>query len=595
MKDFLFNRFSKLDVAPACALRLGDSVTVSLRLRTELSPDSVSIVIDGEGQTLHLELPMQRCGGDCDYTLYSALITLNSAGLYFFYFSVNAPLGHMEFRAEAGEAPWQLTFYSEEFTAPSWITGGLYYQIFTDRFSRSQKSPPGDKVWGETPDYAPSADGVVRRNDHFGGDLAGIIDKLPYLSKLGVSCIYLCPIFEAESNHKYDTSDYMKIDPRYGDEDDLRELCVKASELGMRVMLDGVFDHTGSNSVYFNRDGRYGGGGAFNTTSSPYYSWYQFSHWPDNYSCWWGIDTMPQVNELEPSYMAFILGEGGVLEKWMDCGVSGWRLDVADELPDDFLSKLRATVKRKVSDGLIIGEVWEDASNKVSYGLRRRYLLGGELDSVTNYSFKNAIIEYALTGRAESLADVVKQVCGNYPKPALDCLMNILGTHDTARIITVMGGREYDSMDEKASVRLTGEDYWRARELLKLCAVLQFTLPGVPCIFYGDEAGLQGYGDPFCRGCFPWGQEDSELTDWYCALSELRRTHTCFDGGELLTLCAQNGVFSFRRQKGHDMCTIVCNMGENDHRAEGLALLSQNCTVADGTLYVRRKGFAILE
>lgn len=592
MKDILFDPFSHLDVFPTNALELGAYFTLSIRLLSSIDVKKVSVILYPATSGTQAEYPMLPGESGGEYTAYACRFCPAETGLYFYRFSVLTDSGKRDIEAE-GE-PWQLTVYDGGYRAPEWITGGLYYQIFTDRFFRGNADSHTDKAWGETPDYAPSADGVVRRDDHFGGDLEGITEKLPYLAELGVSCIYLCPIFEAESNHKYDTADYMKIDPRYGDEAALRALCSNAEKLGMRVMLDGVFDHTGSNSVYFNKDGRYGGGGAYQSQASPYYNWYQFTQWPEKYACWWGIDTLPQVNETEESYMDFILGGGGVIEKWMDCGVSGWRLDVADELPDAFLSRLRETVKRRSPDGLIIGEVWEDASNKVSYGVRRRYLLGGELDSVTNYPFKNAIIEYAKSGAAEAIAKTVATVCGNYPKPALDCLMNVLGTHDTARIITVLGGVEYADMDEKAEARLTGEDYRRARELLKLCALLQFTLPGVPCIYYGDEAGLQGYDDPFCRRCFPWGQEDTELTEWYCALSRLRREHPCFDGGDYFLCAAQDGVFSFERRRYEDRCTIVCNMGDSDRRAEGRVVFSQNCVQSEGAAFIRRHGFAVL-
>ena len=301
-------------------------------------------------------------------------------------------------------AMWQLTCYAADFVTPDWPAGGVMYQIFPDRFFSSgvdKTGVPEDRVlrgdWGGQPQWRPDAAGEIRNNDYFGGDLKGIEQRLDRLCELGVTCLYLNPIFEAHSNHRYDTADYSRIDPLLGDEEDFRSLADTAARLGIRILLDGVFSHTGADSVYFNRECRYPSEGAYQSPSSPYAGWYQFRRWPQEYAGWWGFVTLPEVDELNPGFMAFINGEDGIVRRWLRAGASGWRLDVADELPDGFLDRLRQAVKAEKPDALVLGEVWEDASNKQSYGHRRRYLLGSQLDSVMNYPFRDAVLGF-LTG-----------------------------------------------------------------------------------------------------------------------------------------------------------------------------------------------------
>ncbi|MCL2885022.1 MAG: glycoside hydrolase family 13 protein, partial [Oscillospiraceae bacterium] len=346
-----------------------------------------------------------------------------------------------------------------------------------------------------------------------------------YLKKMGVTCLYLNPIFEAHTSHRYDTADYTEIDPLLGTEADFAALCKAARQCGIRVLLDGVFSHTGADSVYFNKNGRYDSLGAYQSTASPYAPWYQFQAWPDSYAAWWGFPTLPEVNEMEPSYLDFITGEGGVARRWLAAGASGWRLDVADELPDAFIETLRKAVKAEKPDALLLGEVWEDASDKISYGERRRYLLGGELDSVMNYPFRTAMLRFVRgEGGARELHNAVLDIAEHYPPPVLRLLMNPLSTHDTPRALTALAGADATGKDKnwQAATHLSDEARARGTRLLKLAGALQYCLPGVPCLYYGDEAGLEGYADPFNRGCYPWGKEDTELMDWFCKLGALR-------------------------------------------------------------------------
>lgn len=304
---------------------------------------------------------------------------------------------------ETGEIQsWQLTVY-EKTATPLWFGGGVVYQIFPDRFCRLSLPDPTGLVgnrwvhenWNDQPVWAPDSDGEVRNRDFFGGSLNGIIAKLDDLAALGVTVLYLNPIFESASNHRYNTADYLRIDPMLGTEEDFRRLCREAKQRGIRVILDGVFNHTGSQSRYFNADGFYPGVGAAQSTDSPYFNWFSFHPWPTDYDAWWGIMTLPAVQENEPDYRDFIiLGQDSVVRHWLRAGASGWRLDVADELPDDFIAEIRTAMEETAPDSFLLGEVWEDATTKVAYSQRRRYLLGHELHGVMNYPFRTALIAY---------------------------------------------------------------------------------------------------------------------------------------------------------------------------------------------------------
>ena len=403
-------------------------------------------------------------------------------------------------------------------------------------------------------------------NDYFQGDLKGITEKLDYIASLGVTCIYLNPIFEAQSNHRYDTSDYSKIDPLLGSEKDLVYLCEKAKEKGISVILDGVFSHTGDDSIYFNKYGRYNSVGAYQSEKSPYYSWYKFIKHPDNYHSWWGISILPEVIEESEGFLDFITGENGIARRWLRTGVRGWRLDVADELPDVFLDRFRKAVKEENPEALVLGEVWEDASNKFSYGERRRYFGGKQLDSVMNYPFADAIITFIRTGKVEGFSDKILTILENYPKCVIDVLMNHIGTHDTMRAITQLAGEscEYRDRTWQSKTKLTPEQYGLGVRLLKLAAVIQYTLPGVPSLYYGDEAGMQGYKDPFNRYCYPWGKENTELIEFYRSLGKVRGDCSCFKEGEYVTVSEMLGCLAYERRDRKDSVLVIINRNEHE-------------------------------
>ena len=612
MNDILFDSRSELDKLPFGAVATGETVRFGIRTAESLKVTDVTLVVlnDLDGEITEYEL--SQVWEERGYTRFEGCVEFETKGLYWYHFEVvsNGAICTIEKTASGANftenepRSWQLSVYDSDYTTPEWIMGGAFYHIFVDRFRKFGEHPVKDGAilrndWGGVPCYQPDEKGEIKNNDFFGGSMDGVIEKLPYLHELGITCIYLSPIFEAASNHKYDTADYGKIDPSFGDETTFKVLCAEAGKLGIKIICDGVFNHTGSDSVYFNRENNYGDGGAFQTKNSPYYEWYSFSDWPDKYDAWWGIKTLPQVRKDNASFRRFITGENGIIQKWMSLGASGWRLDVADELSDNFLRELRETVKNENPKALIIGEVWEDASNKIAYGNRRHYFEGEELDSVMNYPFKDAIINYVKSGCAEEIREVVESICENYPKPSLDCLMNVLGTHDTERILTVLGGKHFETREERAQAALSDCERKHAKSLLFVASLLQFTLPGVPCIYYGDEAGLEGFEDPFSRRCYPWGLEDSELIDWYKELLLARKNCVSFAGGDYRTLRAENGVLIYTRSRNCVKALMVVNMGTEDVSVElsetDVVLIASNCESKNNSLRIFSEGCAIVE
>jgi glycosidase len=389
------------------------------------------------------------------------------------------------------------------------------------------------------------------------------------LQSLGVTILYLNPIFEAHSNHRYNTADYFQVDPLLGTNKDFSRLCAAAKKRGISVILDGAFSHTGSDSIYFNKEGRYGEGGAYRDPDSPYRPWYNFRQYPHDYESWWGFLTLPNVNETEPSYLEFICGENGVIRHWLALGAAGFRLDVADELPDEFIDAVNRCIKTYNPDGILLGEVWEDASNKISYGIRRRYLLGGQFDSVMNYLFMNAILGYIRNGAWRDFYGVIMQVLENYPKPVVRGLMNMLSTHDTPRALTQLAGLPMTSGDQSWQERnhyLPLDVYDRACRLYTLASVILFGLPGIPCVYYGDESGLSGYRDPFNRVCYPWNYQNEKLIAQISRLGELRRRYPVFGDATFEPMILTEEVVVFLRRAAGISILFAVNRSESRER-----------------------------
>lgn len=571
--EYFFDPLNKICKSQTGAIPEASDLTLNLYQyhvnggEENFSAQSCTLVLNRDGDVPQF-LPMETRQNGWTITL-----RFLKTGLYFYHFLLDDRhfcRGTL-FKGKFGDplSGWQITVYKKDYTTPEWFKGGVMYQIFPDRFYKSGemllKAGAIPKNWGECPQFLPNAQGKIVNNDFFGGNLKGISEKLDYLKLLGVTTIYLNPIFESPSNHRYDTSDYTKIDPMLGSDKDFDSLISAAEAHGMKVILDGVFNHTGADSKYFNKYGKYDTVGAYQSRDSKYYDWYSFRNYPDDYECWWGISTLPAVNEHSVSYQNFICGENGVIRFWMHHGIGGWRLDVADELPDFFIKSLRETVKNADPDALLLGEVWEDASNKISYNVRREYFQGAELDSVMNYPLKNAIINFLQTENVEFLRETIAMLRDHYPKCALDCAMNILGTHDTARILTVLGGKSCHTKDEMATIRLSEPERDRAIGLLQMAAVLQFTLPGVPCIYYGDENAMEGYADPFCRATFDWENQNANLISFYARLGDMRKNHCVFRDGEYREIFAYGGFLAYERKNDSESIFVFVNRSDSKY------------------------------
>lgn len=571
MERIIHNTKSSRYKNPFGALPTDAPCTFSIDILKRETPQEAFFVYHKDGEEHSTYITMEQTGKEGDYLRFSCRLSFPECGLFFYRFEFSFPGGKRFCGQKDGAAyiedwlaEWQLTVYDKHFQTPAWAKGAVMYQIFPDRFCRSDYYMPQHaknerkihENWSDVPDFIydhPDYKG----NDFFCGNLKGIMERIEYLASLGVDVIYLNPIFESPENHRYSTADYTKVDPYLGTNDDFQALCDRCNQAGIRVVLDGVFSHTGADSIYFNKYGHFDSIGAWQGKASPYYNWYEFDDSAIGYRCWWGFDTLPNVNETDPGYLDFITGEQGVLSYWQRLGASGWRLDVADELPDAFLDALRERVKRTDPEALIIGEVWEDASTKSSYGVRRRYLLGAQLDSVMNYPWRSAIIDFIREGDAQRFCRCVYDIMEHYPAPVLDCLMNSLSTHDTERIINVLGVTHEVPHREAATYRLTEEEYDRGRNGFMAASVLQFALPGIPCIYYGDEAGLTGFRDPYCRMGYPYGREDFELIAFFQKLGHIRKQHRADFSAP--AVCRAEGAHTVSVARG--ALLVVVNMG----------------------------------
>lgn len=483
---------------------------------------------------------------------------------YSFQMDFTAEPYHME------SEEYQLTVYDGADKVPDWFGLGMCYQIFPDRFCRlalPTETGPGDRIihesWEDAPIYKPEPERGVTNRDFFGGSLKGVESKLDYLAGLGVETIYFCPIFEALENHRYGTADYEKIDPMLGTLQDFERLCKAAHKKGIRIILDGVFNHVGWASRYFNATGEYGEGGAARDENSPYHDWFLWQEWPHTYKSWWGFQTLPDFNKENPEFLEYICGENGIIRTWLRRGADGWRLDVADELPDHMVHAIHAAARAENPNAIIIGEVWEDGSIKLAYDVRRKHIWGGHCDGLMNYPLRTALISYLLGGDAKEFQQTMETIADHYPPFAFYNAMNALGTHDTLRILTFLGvahDHKNDwSKDQRAEYVMTAQEHAKGLERLKLGYVLLFAFPGAPTVYYGDEAGMTGFEDPFNRGTFPWGKEDKDLVAYVSKLGQLRKRSQALRRGALSYLAANEGLLAFTRTYGKETVIAAAN------------------------------------
>lgn len=481
---------------------------------------------------------------------------------------------------------YRQTIYAADFKVPDWARDLVYYYIFPERFRNGDKSNdprpgggrPQDRYqdhdvekhakWNERPFKPGTGDGSdeVYNNDFFGGDLAGIIEKLDYIKSLGANAIYMTPVFRAPSNHKYDTADYKSIDPAFGSNDDFVRLCAEAAKRGIRVIPDTSLNHVGADSPYFNRYGNYPSGGAFDNgkvnPASPYYGWFKFKPEesdPDKqYQGWVGVASLPEIDKSNPSFRAYAFGDkDSVTRLWLQRGAAGLRMDVAPWVPDDFWREWRQVVKATKPDALTIAETWFDAS---------KFFLGDMFDSTMNYIFRNAVLDYAAGKPAAKTYANLELIREAYPPQVVFALMNLLSTHDQARALHHFG--YHDDGDAKA-LKL-------AKQRLRLAVFFQMTYPGSPTIYYGDEVGLAGGDDPYNRAPYPWADEgghpDEALLADFKRLVKLRHDLPVLRHGTLdAPLHADDHVIVLARRDG-DTWAITATNNSDKPRTVTVAL-----------------------
>ena len=575
-----------------------------------LKVDCVIRMEDTGKETIVTLLPSETRGA---YVVFSGSFSLAERGLYFYYFRVSKPDSSFRLfkqgddtNMEAG-ALWQLSCVPADFTTPDWAKGATIYQVFPDRFYKSGDCDLTGKLepytvhkdWREDVVWKPDENGEVLNNDFYGGNFKGITEKMGYIASMGATILYLNPISKSFSSHRYDTGDYKAPDPMLGTEADFTAMCEEAHNHGIKVILDGVYSHTGSNSLYFDRNGTFGGKGAYCSKESPYYSWYQFYNYPNSYNSWWGFYTLPTVNKMDPAFLDFIIdAEDSVVAHWLKLGADGFRLDVADELPDEFILRLKNRIRAIKPDVLLMGEVWEDASNKVAYDKRRRYFIDGELDSCMNYPFRTAIVNF-LRGHdsGHGIKDAVMSIVENYPKQVVQCNMNLLGTHDTPRIITWLVDDFEGSREEYSTRHISRNRLDLAYERLMMASFIQYMLPGCPSLYYGDEAGMEGHKDPFNRRTYPWGREEPSLIAHFKALGAIRKQEEVLRLGDIAFIQASDRRLAFFRELNGRKLNIYVNRNSDPWEIPaGHVLFGHNLqTVASDLLSLAPMGFCITE
>ena len=543
---------------------------VSIKIPTTGWIDNVDINIFDSSEVK--QIPLHFKSNEDNYAYFENIIELDTKAIYRYYFTYNVNGIKRSFQKNQGkELPvrdnmWKL---SPNFKVPDWAQGKIIYHIFVDRFNKKDEKEelPGRKLhkdFNEEPVLGPNEEGKWNI-DFYGGDLKGIIDKLDYIKSLGTGIIYLSPIVESQSNHRYDTADYLEIDPYVGHKEDLKELCREAHRRDMKVILDAVFNHTGNDSIYFNEYNNYDSIGAFQSNESPYKSFYR--RMPNgDFDYWWGMKNLPVCDGNSRDWQEYITGENGVIDQWFKLGIDGLRLDVADELTDHYIERIREAVHRNKEDGFIIGEVWKNPMR-----MSRGYISSGKgMDSVMNYFLMDALIRYFKFEDVDKLKRVLEEIITEYPTETINSLMNSTSTHDISRAIEIFGANEFSPYREWAwdvdngnfdlmrNHNLTEEEYEKGKEILKTYLYTLTFLPGNLTVFYGDEVGLQGLGNLLNRRPYPWGREDKELLEFYQILGAIRKQEPFLEKADLRILDINKDFFTFERigEKNQALTTI---------------------------------------
>ena len=589
------------------AISLGKRCIISLRISNDLGfVENAKVIMYKQGHSIPKEFSMRYERTKGNFSFFNAIIVFDEIGVYNYAISLNLNGNNVWIKNNPESCMpcitiedfpfWRITACEKEFKIPEWAKGEIIYHIFVDRFIRDYNEPIVQKVpqivdrilhkdWDKLPIWLPDENGEVKNNDFFGGNLRGIQSRLKYLKSLGVTIIYLSPVCESQSNHRYDTGDYENVDPYAGSNEDLKNLCKFAHKLGMKVILDAVFNHTGNYSRYFNSDGRYVDSiGASKGTESPYYNWYK--KWQGKFLYWWDFKNLPVIDADNKEWQYFLFSEGGVIDKWFKLGIDGLRLDVADELPDDFIKKIREVVIRNKKDTLIIGEVWENAVTKEKDGKPRNYLLDHSLDTVMNYPWTDAILRYVRFGDFQKLQSVVLEILNDYPHDSVFSVMNALSTHDITRAMTTLQGEGIEQNGEWVwdvpylgdviknrkwqfeNDKLEGKNYKEAKKKFKIATIIQYFLPGNVSIFYGDEVGVYGYKDPFNRKTYPWGHRDKDLLNFFRRLGKIRTKYQFLKEADFEFIRLDEEILALKRKDNENSMYVVVNRSKNTHKIE---------------------------
>lgn len=466
---------------------------------------------------------------------------------------------------------------SVNYQVPDWAKGKVMYHVFVDRFKKGRKEELSvlprrniHKSWEEEVQLGPDKDGIWN-NDFYGGDLQGIISELDYIQSLGTTILYLSPIAYSQSTHRYDTSDYEEIDPYAGSKDDLKMLCQEAHKRGMKVILDGVFNHTGNDSKYFNEYQTFDSNGAYQNLNSPYLNFYQYQIENEKpvFDYWWGMKNLPVCNGDSLTWQQYITGENGIIDQWFQLGIDGLRLDVADELSDHYIELIRKAVHRNKKDGFILGEVWKNPMR-----MNRGYLSSGKgLDSIMNYNLDSSLIRYLRDNNSEDLKNKLEELIREYPDDALYSMMNFTSTQDITRGINIWDQEIFQQYGEWPW-NLQNEDFDFIRnyklgdkkeEAMNKYQAYLFSLiflPGIFSIFYADEIGLEGVGNLNNRKPYPWGQitkEQEELRDYFRYLGQIRKQESFLEQATLIPHHIDQNSFSFERTNDQEGMFIAIN------------------------------------
>lgn len=533
--------------------------------------------------------PLQYVKNEDGYVIFEDEFNLPTRALYNYYFSFYAKgnfiyykKNHVEsYHSISKEDMWKM---SVNFKVPDWAQGKIMYHIFIDRFNRGSKSSLEEmpnrtihKSWDEDITLGPNKNGQWC-TDFYGGDLNGIIDKLDYIKSLGTSIIYLSPVVYSQSNHRYDAADFEQVDPYAGTNEDLKELCDKAHNMGIKIILDAVFNHTGNDSKYFNEFNTFPDLGAYQSSESKYYPFYRkhYNNGKTYFDYWWGMGNLPVCDGHSKEWQDYIYGEGGVIDKWFSLGIDGLRLDVADELTDEFIEGIRKAVKRNKEDGFILGEVWQSPMRQ-----GRGYLEGGKgMDSVMDYLLVNALIRYYKYGDAGFFNHILNEIMREYPEETINSLMNFTSTHDISRIINILGTNEFKyngtwAWDEingdreyQKNYRLSKEDYELAKKIyISFLWNLGF-LPGTLSIFYGDEIGMQGLGNLANRRPFTWNKGDLDILRNVQAIGKIRNNEKFLEKASLDIIDINDKNMSYIRRLGNEEAYVLLSRIGNKEKVQ---------------------------